>query len=158
MSAEQQRCCGDHDNTYTRASWWVPEKCSTCKFADREWPRYCRKVYWTKMVQNGPDDHFGQNGLILNWILAFARPKWSILVHSGLKRSILVHLGPPTVLRPFLSRTLKGSSNEWTLIIDSIEENYSEHGVLPSSLLLRVCGPELHIFREQAFSAWQVLG
>ena len=30
------------------------------------------------------------------------RPKWCILVHFGLKRSILVHLGPPTVLRPFL--------------------------------------------------------
>ena len=29
-------------------------------------------------------------------------PKWSILVHFGLKRSILVHLGPPTVLWPFL--------------------------------------------------------
>ena len=55
----------------------------------REWPRYCRKVYWTKMVQNGPNDHFGQNNLIPNRILAFARPK-SILVHFGLKRSILV--------------------------------------------------------------------
>ena len=51
-----------------------------------EWPRYCRKVYWTKMVQNGPNDHFGQNGLIPNWILAFARPKWTILVQFGLKR------------------------------------------------------------------------
>ena len=30
-------------------------------FNTRGWPRYCRKVYWTKMVQNGPDDHlFGQ--------------------------------------------------------------------------------------------------
>ena len=29
-------------------------------------------------------------------------PKWSILVHFGLKRSILVHLGPPTVLWPLL--------------------------------------------------------
>ena len=24
----------------------------------REWPRYCRKVYWPKLVQNGPDNHF----------------------------------------------------------------------------------------------------
>ena len=58
----------------------------------REWPRHCRKVYWTKMVQNG---HFGQNDLILNWILAFARPKWTKmahLVHFGLKGSISVHL------------------------------------------------------------------
>ena len=29
-------------------------------------------------------------------------PKWSILVQFGLKRSILVHLGPPTVPWPFL--------------------------------------------------------
>ena len=26
-------------------------------------PQYCRKAYWTKMVQNGPNDHFGQNDL-----------------------------------------------------------------------------------------------
>ena len=55
------------------------------------------------MVQNGPNDHFGQNDLIPNWILAFDGPKWSILVHSGLKRSSLVHLGPPPALWPFLS-------------------------------------------------------
>ena len=57
---------------------------------------------------NGPNgrlDHFGQNDLIPNWILAFARPKWSILVHFGLKRSILLHLGPSTVLWPFLTKT-----------------------------------------------------
>ena len=29
-------------------------------------------------------------------------PNWSILVHFGLKRSILVHLGPPSVLWPLL--------------------------------------------------------
>ena len=38
--------------------------------------------------QNGPNDHFGQNDIVPNRILAFARPRWSILVH----------LGPPTVL------------------------------------------------------------
>ena len=32
----------------------------------REWLRYCRKEYWTKMVQNGPNDHLGQNDLIPN--------------------------------------------------------------------------------------------
>ena len=69
----------------------------------RAWPRYCRKVCWTKMVQNGPNDHFGQNDLIPDWILAFARPKWTKMVHFGLRRSILVHLGPPTVLWPFLT-------------------------------------------------------
>ena len=41
--------------------------------------------------QNGPNYHFGQNDLILNWILTFARPKWSILARFGLKKSILVH-------------------------------------------------------------------
>ena len=58
------------------------------------------------MVQNGPNDHFGQNDLIPNWILAFARPKWTKMVHFGPfgpERSILVHLGPPTVLWPFLN-------------------------------------------------------
>ena len=64
------------------------------------------------MVQNGPNDHFGQNGLIPNWILAFARPKWSILVYFGLKRSILVHFhsGPPTVLWPFLIQEMQSPS------------------------------------------------
>ena len=80
----------------------------TLASVSREWPRYCRKVYWTKMVHNGPnDDHFGQNDLIPNWLLASIREtkmdKWSILVHFGLKKSILVHLGPPTVRGPFLS-------------------------------------------------------
>ena len=53
------------------------------------------------MVQNGPSDHFGPNGLIPE--LPFAGPKWTILVHFGLERSNLVHLGPPTVLWPFLN-------------------------------------------------------
>ena len=53
--------------------------------------------------QNGPNDHFGQTDLIPNWNFAFARPKWTKLVHFSLKRTILVHLGPPTVLWPFLS-------------------------------------------------------
>ena len=46
------------------------------------------------MVQNGPNDHFGQNGLILNWILAFARPKWTKMVHFGPFWPEEVHLGP----------------------------------------------------------------
>ena len=45
---------------------------------------------------------FWSNDLIPNWILVFARPKWTKMVHFGLKRSSLVHLGPPTVLWPFL--------------------------------------------------------
>ena len=71
--------------------------------AVRGWPQYCRKLYWTKMDQNGPNDHFGRNDLIPNRIFAFVRPKWTKTVHFGLERSILVHSGPPTVLRPFLS-------------------------------------------------------
>ena len=59
-----------------------------------EWPRYCRKVYWIKTVQNGPNDHFGQNDLIPNWILAFARPKWTKMVHFGPFWPGEVHFGP----------------------------------------------------------------
>ena len=62
----------------------------------------CTGPKWSKMVQTtilvkmtlfrtGFQHSRDQNG-----------PKWSILVHFGLKRSILVHLGPPTVLWPFL--------------------------------------------------------
>ena len=68
----------------------------------RQWPLYCREVCWTKMVQTtilvkmtlfrtGLWHSQDQNG-----------PKWSILVHFGLKRTILVHSGPPTVHWPFL--------------------------------------------------------
>ena len=39
------------------------------------------------MVQNGPTDHFGRNDLIPNRILAFARPKWTKMVHFGPFRS-----------------------------------------------------------------------
>ena len=33
--------------------------------------------------KNGPNDHFGQNDVIPNWISAFARPKWTKMVHFG---------------------------------------------------------------------------
>ena len=46
------------------------------------------------MVQNGPNDHFGQNDLIPNWILAFARPKWTKMVHVGPFWPEEVHFGP----------------------------------------------------------------
>ena len=59
------------------------------------------------MVQNGPNDHFGQNGLIPNWILAFARPKWTKMVrpfwpeqaHFGPFRSTNRTLAIPDLLR-----------------------------------------------------------
>ena len=47
------------------------------------------------MVQDGPNGQFGQNPLIPNWIL-HSRDQ------NGPKWSILVHLGPPTVLWSFL--------------------------------------------------------
>ena len=75
----------------------------------REWPRHCRKVCWTKMAQNGQNDHFGQNDLIPNRIVVLARPKWTKMVHFGLERSSLVHLGPPIVLWPLLSYWLSGT-------------------------------------------------
>ena len=46
------------------------------------------------MDQNGPNDHFGQNDLIPNWILAFARPKWTKMVHFGPFWPEEVHFGP----------------------------------------------------------------
>ena len=68
-----------------------------------EWPRCCRKVYWTKLVQNGQNDHFGQNDLIPNWILAFARPKWTILAYFGPFCPKQVYFGP---FRSAANRTL----------------------------------------------------
>ena len=53
------------------------------------------------MVQNGR-----QNDLIPNWTLAFARPKWTKMVHFGRFWPEEVHLGPFTVLWPVLSITL----------------------------------------------------
>ena len=46
------------------------------------------------MVQHGPNDHFGQNDLIPNRILAFARPKWTKIVHFGPFWPEEVHFGP----------------------------------------------------------------
>ena len=46
------------------------------------------------MVQNGPSDHFGQNDLIPNWILAFAGPKWTKMVYFGPFWPEEVHFGP----------------------------------------------------------------
>ena len=44
--------------------------------------------------QNGPDDHFGQNDLIPNWIVAFTRPTWTKMVHFGPFWPEEVHFGP----------------------------------------------------------------
>ena len=44
--------------------------------------------------QNGPSDHFGQNGLIPNWISAFVRPKWTKMVHFGPFWPGAVNFGP----------------------------------------------------------------
>ena len=46
------------------------------------------------MVQNGPNDHFGQNDLIPNWISAFARPKWTKMVHFGPLWPAELYFGP----------------------------------------------------------------
>ena len=58
-------------------------------------PNWPKMVKTTLLVKN-------LNDLIPNWILAFARPKWtkisSFWVDFGLKTSVSVHLGPPTVL------------------------------------------------------------
>ena len=44
--------------------------------------------------QNGPNDHFGQNDLIPNRILAFARPQWTKMVHFGPFWPEEVYFGP----------------------------------------------------------------
>ena len=62
--------------------------------AVKESPQYCRKVSWTKMAQNGQNDHFGQNGLIPNWILVLARPRWTKMVHLGPSWAKEVYFGP----------------------------------------------------------------
>ena len=49
---------------------------------------------WTKMVQDSPNDHFGQNCLIPNRISALARPKWTKMVHLGPSWPKEVHFGP----------------------------------------------------------------
>ena len=51
----------------------------------------CTGPKWTKMAQY---DHFGQNDLIPNWILVFARPKWTKRVHFGPFWPKEVHFGP----------------------------------------------------------------
>ena len=53
------------------------------------------------MVQKGPNDHFGQNDLIPNRILAFARPKRTKMVHFGLKSwDLPCHLQSPKPRKP----------------------------------------------------------
>ena len=44
------------------------------------------------MVQDGPNDHVGQNGLYSE--LAFARPKWTKMVYFGPFWPEEVHFGP----------------------------------------------------------------
>ena len=60
-----------------------------------KWPKrpFCSKWPYSELDFSFECHSGDQNG-----------PKWSVLVHFGLKRSILVHLGPPTVLWPFLTR------------------------------------------------------
>ena len=87
-------------------------------FDTKEWPRYCRKVYWTKMVQNGQIDHFGQNDLIpiRNFRTGFWHsqdqngPFWSILVYSGPFRSANRTLATPELHTNMRSRMFSASS------------------------------------------------
>ena len=46
------------------------------------------------MVENGQNDRFGQNDLIPNWILAFARLTWINMVHFGPFWTEEVYFGP----------------------------------------------------------------
>ena len=79
---------------------WIPRRTLSCLRRRRSTVEKCTGPKWSKMVKTtilakmtlfrtGFWYSQDQNG-----------PKWSVLVHFGLKRSILVHLGPPTVLWP----------------------------------------------------------
>ena len=46
------------------------------------------------------------------------------MVHFGLKRSILVHLGPPSVLWSFLSENPLSATNECGALSQESEDNY----------------------------------
>ena len=68
--------------------------------------------------QNGPNDHFGQNDLIPNWILFSIW--WTKMAHFGPFWPEGVHLGPPTVLWPFLNSWImvraRFGSPEWNFL------------------------------------------
>ena len=73
-----------------------------------------QKVWWTKMVQNGQDNHFCQNHLIGPGFLCSQD-------QNGPKWSILAHLGPPTVLWPLL--IFKGLCTNY----QNLEEQQNTH-------------------------------
>ena len=78
----------------------------------REWPRYCREVYWIKMVQTGQNDHFGQNDPLFRTGFWHSRdqngPFWSHEVSFGPFRSANRTLATPAfqgLLEPFWGRS-----------------------------------------------------
>ena len=78
------------------------------------------------MAQNGPNDQFGRNDLIPNWILAFARPKWTKMVHFGAFRSVNRTLAIPDNKLKALSRTFTESANK----IDKTVSKFSYFSVV----------------------------
>ena len=60
--------------------------------------------------QNGPNDHFGQNDLTPNRILAFARPKWTKMVHFGPFRSANCTLAIPDLQSRNYLKQFEGGS------------------------------------------------
>ena len=68
----------------------------------KEWPQYCRMVCWTKMVQMVKTTMLVKMTVFRTGFWVFARAKRTILAHFCLKKSILVHLGPPTAPCPSL--------------------------------------------------------
>ena len=77
---ERFRCFSD-SNTMISLSFLVVISLSWDQHKNKEWPRYCQKVCWTKPVRIGQGDHFGPNpnDLFLNCILAFTGQTWTIL-------------------------------------------------------------------------------
>ena len=89
-------------------SWvWVPFSCLNFETHPFDVPLVrSGRGYVDVLGQNGPKwskRPFWSNDLILNWILAFAKPKWTKMAQNGPfwpredLRSILVHQGSPTV-------------------------------------------------------------
>ena len=92
---------------------------------DQNGPKWSKRPFWSKLPYSELDFSIRETKMDQNG------PFWSILVHLGLKRSILVHLGPPTALWPFLTSWTPNNRNEGTFAKTTLLQNR------PFVLLLR---------------------
>ena len=144
------RCHPGKPNQRKASSWTFPGGIPEQKFNvnrpcfpgekhpnSQKWAKFMNFSFWPflwfglpgRLPKNGPNNHFGQNDLIPNRILALARPKWTEMVHFGLfwpqdslvKRPICVHLGPPTVRTLAIPDFFPG--NWWTKICEKFRQS-----------------------------------